>query len=104
MPRLHTCRSRDLRSPTPHMFRSCSTSILLFSGWFRFRAQEAKARGGEAWKAGDVDEAIVWFSKVGVEEEEGKCIRGDAEKIPGTGGSVAWGFAFSMPPWQGGFS
>ncbi|CAM9713519.1 unnamed protein product [Ectocarpus sp. 6 AP-2014] len=26
-------------------------------------ADEAKARGGEAWKAGDVDEAIVCFSK-----------------------------------------
>lgn len=27
-------------------------------------AQEAKARGGAAWKAGDVDGAIHWFSEV----------------------------------------
>ena len=27
-------------------------------------AQEAKARGGAAWKAGDVDGAIRWFSEV----------------------------------------
>lgn len=38
--------------------------------------QEAKARGGEAWKAGDVDEAIIWFSKVTVEEKEGKFSHG----------------------------
>lgn len=27
-------------------------------------AQEAKAKGGAAWKAGDVDGAIRWFSEV----------------------------------------
>lgn len=49
----------------------CVCVFVLFSG---FLAQEAKARGGEAWKAGDVDGAIACFSKVGLANSSNRCL------------------------------